>query len=115
MDLGIRGESALVIGASEGIGYESAKGLLEEGADVLICSRNRSKLEAASRRLEGATGRSVRWFNADMTVAADVQALKEWLERSASKLHILVMAGGGGPRAPLSGGRRPGPAQEHYF
>ena len=31
MDLGIKGETALVVGASEGIGYESAKGLLEEG------------------------------------------------------------------------------------
>lgn len=29
MDLGIAGEKALVVGASEGIGYESAKGLLE--------------------------------------------------------------------------------------
>ncbi len=40
MDLGIKGEIALVVGASEGIGYESAKALLEEGADLLICSRN---------------------------------------------------------------------------
>ena len=38
MDLGIKGETALVVGASEGIGYESAKALLEEGVELLICS-----------------------------------------------------------------------------
>ena len=51
MDLGIKGETALVVGASEGIGYESAKGLLEEGANVLICSRNADKLKVAAAQL----------------------------------------------------------------
>ncbi|MGZ5094404.1 MAG: SDR family oxidoreductase [Burkholderiales bacterium] len=99
MDLGIKGETALVVGASEGIGYESAKGLLEEGADVLICSRNASKLEAAARKLEAVTGRKVRWFAADITVAAEVHALSRWLVQTVSSLHILVTAVGGSRRA----------------
>jgi NAD(P)-dependent dehydrogenase (short-subunit alcohol dehydrogenase family) len=37
LDLGIKGEAALVVGASEGIGFECATGLLAEGARVLIC------------------------------------------------------------------------------
>lgn len=56
MDLGIKGETALVVGASEGIGYESAKGLLEEGARVLICSRSADKLKRAAAQLKKATG-----------------------------------------------------------
>src|SRR6476661_8626983 len=99
MELGIKGETALVVGASEGIGYESAKGLLEEGADVLICSRNASKLEAAARKLEAATGRKVQWFAADITVAAEVHALSQWLAQTVSSLHILVTAVGGSRRA----------------
>jgi 3-oxoacyl-[acyl-carrier protein] reductase len=99
MDLGIKGETALVVGASEGIGYESAKGLLEEGADVLICSRNASKLEAAARKLEAVTGRKVRWFAADITVAAEVHALSRWLAQTVSSLYILVTAVGGSRRA----------------
>jgi 3-oxoacyl-[acyl-carrier protein] reductase len=99
MELGIKGETALVVGASEGIGYESAKGLLEEGADVLICSRNASKLEAAARKLEAVTGRKVRWFAADITVAAEVHALSQWLAQTVSSLHILVTAVGGSRRA----------------
>ncbi|MDB5922821.1 MAG: Short-chain dehydrogenase [Betaproteobacteria bacterium] len=99
MDLGIQRETALVVGASEGIGYESAKGLLEEGADVLICSRNPSKLEAAARKLESATGRAVKWFAADVTVVAEVDALQQWLSKTVPSLHILVTAVGGSRRA----------------
>lgn len=99
MDLGIKGETALVVGASEGIGYESAKGLLEEGVDVLICSRNAVKLKAAAAQLEQATGRAVRWFAADVTKAADVAGLKAWIAKQAPSLDILVSAVGGSQRA----------------
>lgn len=99
MELGIKGEAALVVGASEGIGYESAKALLEEGAEVLICSRNAGKLKRAAQQLEQASGRKVRWFAADVTRANDVVQLKEWLGREAPRLDILVTAVGGSHRA----------------
>ena len=99
MDLGIKGEIALVVGASEGIGYESAKGLLEEGAEVLICSRDAGKIELAARRLEQACGRKVRWFAADITKADDVARLKGWAEQHAARLDILITAVGGSRRA----------------
>jgi 3-oxoacyl-[acyl-carrier protein] reductase len=99
MDLGIRGETALVVGASEGIGYESARALLEEGARVIICSRNPEKLEAAAARLRQATGADVRRFAADVTRAADVARLSEWLSANAPALDILVSAVGGSRRA----------------
>jgi 3-oxoacyl-[acyl-carrier protein] reductase len=99
MNLGIEGETALVVGASEGIGYESAKALLEEGADVFIVSRNTAKLETAARELERASGRKVPWFAADITKAADVEALKRWIGDVAPGLDILVNAVGGSRRA----------------
>ena len=99
MDLGIKGETALVVGASEGIGYESAKALAEEGAEVILCSRNAGKLEAAARKLEQATGRRARWFAADVTRAEQVEKLRDWLEREAGTLDILVSAVGGSQRA----------------
>lgn len=99
MDLGIKGETALVVGASEGIGYESAKGLLEEGAEVLICSRNAGKLKLAADTLEKAVGRKVRWFAADITKAEDVASLGEWLAQQVTALDILVTSVGGSQRA----------------
>ena len=99
MNLGISGETALVVGASEGIGFESAKALLEEGADILICSRNADKLKRAAASLKQATGRDVRWFAADITRAEEMQKLKAWVEREATHLDILVSAVGGSHRA----------------
>lgn len=99
MDLGIKGETALVVGASEGIGYESAKGLLEEGVEVLICSRHADKLRLAADALEQFSGRKVRWFAADITKAENVARLKAWLAQQAAALDILVMAVGGSQRA----------------
>lgn len=99
MDLGIKGETALVVGASEGIGYETAKALVEEGADVLICSRHSEKLTRAAQRLEEAGGRKVRSFAADVTRAGDVAGLTRWLENEVPGLDILVGAVGGSRRA----------------
>ncbi len=99
MDLGIKGETALVVGASEGIGYESAKGLLEEGVWVLLCSRNAKKLEIAAAELKRATGIEPRWHAADVTKAADIASLRGWLGREAVQLDILVSAVGGSQRA----------------
>jgi len=99
MDLEIEGELALVVGASEGIGYECAKALLLEGAKVFICSRSEEKLKAAASRLEQETGRHVRWFAADVTVASQVDALQAWLGAHSAHLDILVSAVGGSRRA----------------
>jgi len=99
MDLGIKGETALVVGASEGIGYASAKALLEEGADVLICSRSADKLKSAVASLKASTGRDARWFAADIMRVEDVQKLKAWVERESRQLDILVQAAGGSHRA----------------
>lgn len=99
MDLGIRNETALVVGASEGIGYECARGLLEEGARVRICSRNAGKLEAAAAKLAAASGQAVPWCDADITRADDVERLAAWLRQECPRIDVLVVAVGGSRRA----------------
>jgi NAD(P)-dependent dehydrogenase (short-subunit alcohol dehydrogenase family) len=43
MDLGIRNRRAIVTGGGSGIGYETARLLLEEGVRVIICGPQRRK------------------------------------------------------------------------
>ena len=99
MDLGIAGKKALVVGASEGIGFVTAKGLAEEGAEVFICSRNPGKLNEARERLMKETGQGVEWFAADVMRAPDVAKLASWIGQKAASLDILVSAVGGSRRA----------------
>ncbi|MDP0929932.1 SDR family oxidoreductase [Paracoccus onubensis] len=55
MDLQLNGKTALVTGATAGIGFAIAERLAAEGAQVTICGRNQQKLDAAAQRI-GAHG-----------------------------------------------------------
>ena len=54
MDLGIKNKLALVTGSTAGIGYAIAKGLLEEGARVVINGRSRQRVDDAVAKLKSA-------------------------------------------------------------
>ncbi len=69
MDLGIEGRTALVLGASKGIGRGIATALAREGASVAIASRTAETLERAAAEIEG----DVRPFVAD---TADLERLE---------------------------------------
>lgn len=53
MDLQLKGKTALVTGSTAGIGLEIARRLADEGADVVVCGRNRDKLDAAVSQIGG--------------------------------------------------------------
>ena len=48
MELGLKGKTALVTGASEGIGIPIARGLAEDGVRIAICARAEARLNATS-------------------------------------------------------------------
>jgi NAD(P)-dependent dehydrogenase (short-subunit alcohol dehydrogenase family) len=58
MDLGLRGRSCVVTGASRGIGLETARLLCSEGASVLLVARSEEALDAAAESCERAGGRA---------------------------------------------------------
>ena len=51
MDLQLNGLRAIVTGSTDGIGLAVARTLAAEGAEVVVCGRDRSKLDAAMRDL----------------------------------------------------------------
>ena len=40
MDFGLKGKRALVLAASRGLGFASARALAREGCDLVVCSRD---------------------------------------------------------------------------
>ena len=51
MDLGISGKRAAVAAASAGLGYSSAKALVENGVRVVMCGRDRARIEPCAASL----------------------------------------------------------------
>ncbi|HEY0941949.1 MAG TPA: SDR family oxidoreductase [Steroidobacter sp.] len=92
MELNIRGRSALVTGASQGIGKEIASGLAREGVNVALLARNREKLEATARALQAEHDVSFECLAADVTDAESIQrALATLANKQAfGTLNILV-------------------------
>ena len=67
MDLGLRGKTALVCGASRGLGKACAFALAREGVDIALVARTRDALETAGAEIAQATGVKVKTVAADLT------------------------------------------------
>jgi 3-oxoacyl-[acyl-carrier protein] reductase len=84
------GKIAIVTGAGSGIGYETARLLLEEGVRVLIAGRTAEKIEKAAAALAQKTGGEVHAVRADMTKADDIATMVEEGKRRLGGVDILV-------------------------
>ena len=91
MELGLRGKTALVAGASSGLGLATAEALSEEGANVTMFARRRDELERQSNRL-GALG-----VRGDVTNAADLERAVALTLEAFGGIDILVWNSGGPP------------------
>ena len=98
MDLGLTGKSALVTGASKGMGKACALGLAAEGARVAMCARTEAGLAAAAAEVRARTGAEVLAVTADVTRAEDVKALVARTRQAFGGVDILVANAGGPPR-----------------
>jgi NAD(P)-dependent dehydrogenase (short-subunit alcohol dehydrogenase family) len=97
MDLGLRGQRALVTGASKGIGAAIAEVLAEEGCHVHLAARNAAALEAIAERLRGSHRVEARVHVADLRKREDVERLAE----SAPDIGILINNAGDIPAGAL--------------
>ena len=100
MELGLRGRTAVVTGASKGIGKAIALGLAREGVNVALMARTADTLEAAAREISATTG--VRTLALPTDIRDDA-AVKGAIERAAvtfGALHILVNNAGGPIKRP---------------
>ncbi|WP_404286684.1 SDR family NAD(P)-dependent oxidoreductase [Microvirga sp. RSM25] len=92
--------TALITGASSGIGAIYADRLARRGHDLILVARNQSRLEELAARLRGETGRSVEIVSADLNNDADLHRV-ETILRTNSTIAMLVNNAGVGGAAPL--------------
>jgi 3-oxoacyl-[acyl-carrier protein] reductase len=93
MELEISGKTALVTGASRGIGRAVAAALAREGARVAMASRSRARLTEAAAEIEGETAVLV----ADTSDLDRLAALPGGVEETLGPIEILVTNTGGPP------------------
>jgi NAD(P)-dependent dehydrogenase (short-subunit alcohol dehydrogenase family) len=82
MDLGIKNTLALVTGSTAGKGYAIAKGLLNEGAKVVINRRTRQRVDQAAAELEDADWEAMFQLNVMSSVRMSKAFLPGMLERN---------------------------------
>ena len=93
MDLGLKGKTVLVTGASKGIGYASALEYAREGAEVVMVSRDLATLEPAAENIHQQTKARISVHAADLT---DESALVD-LHAQYQGIDVLVNNAGAVP------------------
>lgn len=97
----LAGRNAIITGASQGLGLEIARAYVSEGANVVICARDASRLEEAAGQLRAnaGVGQKVIAETADVSNEADVRRIVAVALQSLEQIHIMVNnAGVYGPK-----------------
>lgn len=97
MDLGIAGKTALVCGASKGIGRAIAEGLAAEGVELVLCARQDAALDKACEEIRKKTGARIHFKACNLTDSADRAELIKAVNEILGGVDILVH-NTGGPR-----------------
>jgi len=92
VDLGLHARTAIVCGASSGMGLAVSEALAEEGANVAMFARRREPLDREAERIGALAVRG------DLTNRLDLKRLVERTVEAFGGIDILVNNGGGPPR-----------------
>ena len=97
--MNMQGKICLVTGATDGIGFVTARELARQGADVIIHGRSPEKGRKALEAIRRDTGTTPRFVQADFSALGEVRQLAAQLNDSLPRLDVLVHNAGRGPTA----------------
>lgn len=102
MDLQLSNKTALVTGASMGIGHAIARGLAAEGVRLCIAARRTNLLEDLSEKIVAAGGKKPHCVTIDIMEDGAPEQLARAAEQALGRVDILVnSAGGSRPEIPV--------------
>lgn len=102
MDLGLNGKRALVTGASRGIGFAIAQALADEGASVVLASRDGEACVARAAEISERGAGSATGTACDMGDLDAVDGLAAFALEHLGGVDVLVLNTGGPPFGPVS-------------
>jgi short-subunit dehydrogenase len=94
-------KTAVVTGASAGLGAAYAQRLADRGYDLILVARNAARLETLASDIRSRTGRAVDVVSADLTDAAQISVVEERL-RTDESIEVLINNAGGALLTPLA-------------
>ena len=97
MDLGLKGRVAIIGGGSKGLGRACADSLAQEGANLVICSRNAEELDQAAGEIRKEFGVEVLAVPGDLRKLPERKRLGKRTVEKFGRLEILGKNSGGPP------------------
>jgi NAD(P)-dependent dehydrogenase (short-subunit alcohol dehydrogenase family) len=93
----LAGKKAVITGGTTGLGFESAKRFIDEGAEVLITGRSQPKVDEAVKKL----GKEAHGIEADASKLADLEKLSKEAKKLFKHVDILFANAGMGVFSPI--------------
>jgi NAD(P)-dependent dehydrogenase (short-subunit alcohol dehydrogenase family) len=97
--MSLKDKTALITGGNSGIGFATARLMIEQGARVAITGRDQAKLDAAAAELGG----NVLAIQADLNDMAGIEAVAKAVGETFGKLDIVFANAGVSGPTPLGG------------
>ena len=94
MDMKLKGRVAVIGGSSKGLGKGCAVSLAKEGADIVLCSNDKSSLDETKAAIEG-FGVTALPLMVDMSLKKDNERIIDETLKKFGKIDILVNNSGG--------------------
>ncbi len=90
MDLALDKKTAIVTGGASNIGKAIAEGLAAEGANVVIADVDREQAERVATELNGQSGGEAIFIEADVTDAAQIEAMAQQVLERFGQIDVLI-------------------------
>jgi 3-oxoacyl-[acyl-carrier protein] reductase len=101
MNLDLTNKTALVCGASQGLGLACAKELALLGANVILASRSDDKLRSVVKQLDATKNQRHSFLVIDLSKPEEAKAAVRSFLAAGNTIHILVNNAGGPPSGPM--------------